>query len=73
MEGKAEDKKELEIPTTGRFKFFCQPANFTKVVSGKKTVFGLWTLLGYIGHFFLIIIGINLFSDTDRTLKCGDG
>jgi hypothetical protein len=47
-----------------------KPANFTKVVSNKKTVFGLWALTGYIGHFFLIIIGINLFSDGDRLINC---
>ena len=64
---------EPEIPTEGRMKFFCKPGNFTKVVSGKKSVFGLWTLVGYIGHFFLIIIGINLYSDADRYLQCGEG
>ena len=72
MEHKSE-KKEVEIPKEGRMKFFCKPGNFTKVVSGKKSLFGLWTLVGYIGHFFLIVIGINLYSDNDRLLKCGDG
>jgi hypothetical protein len=29
--------------------------------------------VGYIGHFFLIVIGINLYCDHDRLLKCGEG
>ena len=72
MEDKSE-KKELQIPTEGRMKFFMKPGNFTRVVSGKKAVWGFWTLFGYIGHFFLIVIGINLYSDVDRLLKCGEG
>ena len=71
MEGK-KDTKEPEIPENRRA-FFFKPENFTKVVSNKKLVFGMWTLVGYIGHFFLIVIGINLFSDHDRLLKCGNG
>ena len=73
MEHEKTKGDEVQIPTENRFRFFCQPTNFTKVVSGRKAIFGSWTLVGYIGHFLLIVIGINLYCDHDRFSKCGKG
>ena len=53
------------------FSYYLKPENFTKIVSNTKKIFGIWVLIGYIGHFFLIIIGINLYSDGDRLKACG--
>ena len=64
---KPEQKDEQEH----NFKFYLQPANFTKIISNKKSIYGSYALIGYIGHFLLIVIGINLFSDGDRMLPCG--
>lgn len=33
-------------------------------------IFGTYGLIAYLGQFFLIIIGLNLYSDNDRLLSC---
>ncbi len=66
-EGKVETQEE--DPT---FKTFCKPHNFAKILGNMKSVFGIWGLVGYFGHFFLIIIALNLYCDHDRLLSCGD-
>ena len=53
------------------FKYYSRPENFAKILQNKKSIFGIWGLVGYLGHFFLIIIGLNLYCDNDRHLKCG--
>lgn len=49
---------------------YSKPTNFAKIIQNRKAIFGTWGLIGYIGHFFLIIISINLYSDSDRLLSC---
>ena len=53
------------------FSFYFKPANLTKVVNNKKLLFGLYTLLGYIGYFILIITCLNLYADEKRYDLCG--
>ncbi len=53
------------------FRFYSRPNNFAKLIGNKVSVFGTWGLIGYLGHFFLIIISINLYCDDDRLISCG--
>jgi hypothetical protein len=52
-------------------RYYLRPANFTKIASNNMAVFGSFTLFCYVGHFLLIVIGINDFCDGDRFLACG--
>ena len=52
------------------FKFYAHHANLSKIIGNRKLIFGVWGGLHYLGQFFLIIIGINLYSDGDRFLSC---
>lgn len=52
------------------FKHYSKPANFGKIIGNRMAIFGTWGLIGYLGHFFLIIISINLYCDSDRLLSC---
>lgn len=68
------ENKQLEVevqPSTHSYWHYMMPANFSKIISHSKAIFGIHTLIGYIGYFFLIVIGINLYSDHDRFKKCG--
>src|SRR5437870_4908795 len=68
----ADKKDNNEIEQDHNFCFYIRPSNFTKIVSNKKSVFGLWGLAGYIGQFLLIVTVLNAYSDKDRNLPCGD-
>ena len=70
------DEKEVDnVPSkqdeVHNFRYYCKPDNFAKIIGNKKSVFGIWGLVGYFGHFFLIIIGLNLYCDSARFYKCG--
>ena len=52
------------------FKFYSRSNNFAKIIGNRMMIFGTWGLIGYIGQFLLIIIGINLYSDHDRLISC---
>ena len=67
-EGKEDQVKETE---EHNFRYYCRPDNFARILGNKKSVYGIWGLIAYLGHFFLIIIGLNLYCDSDRRLKCG--
>jgi hypothetical protein len=57
------------VPHT--FGFYIRPSNFTKIVSNRKTIFGIWGFIGYCAQFLLILATINVFCDKDRMLSCG--
>ena len=54
------------------FKFYVQSQNFTKIVSNRKTIFGIWGLFGYIIQFLLICTVINSYCDRSRFCPCND-
>ena len=41
-------KKDLVIPDNHTFTFYIRPANYTKVISNLKLLYGSWALIGYI-------------------------
>lgn len=45
--------------------------NITKIMGNRKKIFASYGLIGYIGHFFLIVSALNLYSDGDRFISCG--
>lgn len=52
------------------FKYYSQPKTFARIIQNRMAIFGTWSLIGYLGHFFCIIIGLNLYSDIDRMKGC---
>jgi hypothetical protein len=66
------DIKEMSKEEQHDFKFFCKPATFTKLISNKKKIFCVWAFIGYLGQFLLCVSCLNLYSDNDRHLKCGE-
>ena len=68
---KEADNGHSKVDEPHNFRFYCRPDNFARIIGNKKSVFGIWGLVGYLGHFLLIIIGLNLYCDNDRHLKCG--
>lgn len=76
---KPEDKKKkrdlnaVPIDPSHTFLFYLKPGNFTKIISNLKLIYASWALLGYIQHFLMIIVTINVYSDNDRLLPCFDG
>ena len=56
-------EKPFEIDPSHTFGFYLKPSNFTRVISNLKLVFATWALFGYIQHFLMIIVTINVYSD----------
>lgn len=52
------------------FIYYCKPDNFCRIIQNRKVIFGTYGLVVYLGTFFLIIIGLNLYSDNERFRKC---
>lgn len=52
------------------FMYYCKPDNFSRIIQNRKAIFGLYGLVVYLGTFFLIIIGLNLYSDHERHISC---
>jgi hypothetical protein len=54
------------ISKNNTLKDYSKPAAFAKIIQNKKLIFGSWGLISYIGHFLLIIAGLNAYSDAER-------
>lgn len=52
------------------FKFYCKPDNFARIIQTRQAIFGVYGLVCYLGTFFLIIIGLNLYCDKERWNSC---
>ena len=55
------------------FKYYCKPDNFARIIQNRKAIFGTYGLVCYLGTFFLIIIGLNLYCDKERFNSCRRG
>lgn len=52
------------------FRYYASPDNFCRIIQNRKTIFGIYGLIVYLGTFFLIIIGLNLYCDHERFISC---
>ena len=50
--------------------YYMKPATMTKIISNRKAIFGIWSLITYIGQFLLIVMVINDYSDGERHIPC---
>ena len=59
-----------EMEPVHNFRFFIKSQNFTRIVTNRKLIFGLYGLLGYTIQFLMICTVLNAYSDISRFCPC---